>query len=323
MYSEIKADRFQPNGTCPVCTSNCYQDSDVSGTTLVVCPLCGKFRFGPGMELFFSDSGIREMRYKLSFFLRTLAERGAGKRDNSFFPVHDQSSLQPPLATSDPTVREKLNILLRYVAKLSGFPGQSIAIDTANDYSVVCGKNAKEAQFCVDSLKDQGLISVELTMDKTPLCRITASGWQELERQEQSGAESPNGFIAMWFDPSQDTAREAIKAAIAEAGYLPIRIDEVQHVNRIDDEIIARIRSSKFMVADFTGQRQGVYFEAGFMLALGRQVIWICHESAFSDVHFDARQYNTIVYSDLLNLKSNLRLRIEAILGKGPIKASD
>jgi hypothetical protein len=67
---------------------------------------------------------------------------------------------------------------------------------------------------------------------------------------------------SQWFDPSQDTTKEAIKAAIAEAGYLPIRIDEVQHVNKIDDEIIARIRSSKFMVADFTGQRQGVYFEA-------------------------------------------------------------
>jgi nucleoside 2-deoxyribosyltransferase len=323
MYSESNASRFPSNGTCPICTSNCYQDSDVSGTTLVVCPVCGKFRFGPGMELFFSDSSIREMRYKLSFFLRTLAERGAGKRDNAFFPIYDELSLQPSLATLDPTVREKLNILLRYIAKLSEFPGQTVAIDTANDYAVVCGKSAKEAQFCIDSLKEQGLISVELTLDKTPLCRITASGWQELERLDQSGAESPNGFIAMWFDPSQDAAKKAIKTAIAGAGYLPIRIDEVQHVNRIDDEIIARIRGSKFMVADFTGQRQGVYFEAGFMLGLGRQVIWICHESTFPDVHFDARQYNTIVYTDLVNLESSLRLRIEAILGKGPITVSD
>jgi hypothetical protein len=323
MYSEIKADRFQSNGTCSVCNSNCYQDRDAWGKKTVVCPVCGKYRVDSRMELFLSDPGIREMRYKLSFFFRTLAERGAGKQDNAFFPIHNESSIQRSLATSDPRVHEKLNIFLRYIAKLSGFPGQTVAVDTANDYSVVCGKNAKEAQFCIDSLQEQGLISVELTLDKTPLCRITASGWQDLERLEQLGAESPNGFIAMWFDPSQDAARGAIKAAIAEAGYLPIRIDEVQHVNRIDDEIIARIRDSKFMVADFTGQRQGVYFEAGFMLGLGRQVIWICHESAFPDVHFDARQYNNIVYADLVNLKSSLRLRIEAIFGKGPITVTD
>jgi nucleoside 2-deoxyribosyltransferase len=123
----------------------------------------------------------------------------------------------------------------------------------------------------------------------------------------------------MWFDPSQDSARDAIKVAIAAAGYSPIRMDEVQHINRIDDEIIARIRRSRFMVADFTGQNQGVYFEAGYMLGLGRPVLWVCNDSESKKVHFDARQYNTIFYTNLDDLKSRLQLRIEAILGKGPI----
>ena len=142
---------------------------------------------------------------------------------------------------------------------------------------------------------------------------------EELERLEQSGENSPNGFIAMWFDPSQDIAKDAIKSAVLGAGYNPIRIDEVQHVNKIDDEIVARIRQSKFVVADFTGQRQGVYFEAGFMLGLGRPVIWLCNQSDFKEVHFDARQYNTIVYTDPSDLRLKLQFRIEAILGKGPI----
>jgi nucleoside 2-deoxyribosyltransferase len=173
--------------------------------------------------------------------------------------------------------------------------------------------------FCVESLKEQALISVELTTDHSPLCRITASGWQELERLEQSSMESHIGFIAMWFDSSQDFARDAIKGAIASAGYSPIRMDEVEHINKIDDEIIARIRRSRFLVADFTGQNQGVYFEAGYMLGLGRPVFWVCSDSEFKKVHFDARQYNTIVYSDVEELKSKLQFRIESILGKGPI----
>jgi hypothetical protein len=60
----------------------------------------------------------------------------------------------------------------------------------------------------------------------------------------------------MWFDDSMDEVYdEAIKPAISEAGYNPLRIDRVEHANRIDDEIIGRIKGSRFMVADFTGQR--------------------------------------------------------------------
>jgi nucleoside 2-deoxyribosyltransferase len=147
---------------------------------------------------------------------------------------------------------------------------------------------------------------------------LTSNGWQELERIEQSGAESSNVFIAMWFDISQDAAKKSIQSAIAASGYVPIRIDEVEHVNKIDDEIIARIRQSKFLVADFTGQRNGVYFEAGFMLGLGRPVIWLCSESDLDKVHFDTRQYNTIVYANADELRSKLQFRIEAIMGKGP-----
>ena len=43
-----------------------------------------------------------------------------------------------------------------------------------------------------------------------------------------------------------------------------------EHINRIGDEIISQIRRSKFLIADFTGHRGGVYFEAG---ALTRKAI--------------------------------------------------
>jgi nucleoside 2-deoxyribosyltransferase len=159
---------------------------------------------------------------------------------------------------------------------------------------------------------------VEWLLDAQTPCKLTSKGWEELERIEQSGAESSNAFIAMWFDSIQDEVNKSIQSAIVAAGYIPIRIDEQEHVNKIDDEIIARIRQSKFLVADFTGQRNGVYFEAGFMLGLGRPVIWLCNKSDLEKVHFDTRQYNTIVYDDLENMRSKLQFRIEAIMGKGP-----
>ena len=46
-----------------------------------------------------------------------------------------------------------------------------------------------------------------------------------------------------------------------------MRIDRHEHVNKIDDEIIAEIRRARFVVADFThgdtGGRGSVYYEAG------------------------------------------------------------
>ena len=58
----------------------------------------------------------------------------------------------------------------------------------------------------------------------------------------------------------------------------PIRVDRIVHNDKICDRILAESRLAQFVIADFTGQRSSVYFEAGFAIALGRPVIWTCHE---------------------------------------------
>lgn len=147
-----------------------------------------------------------------------------------------------------------------------------------------------------------------------------AKGWAHLASLSQGNVRSDRGFVAMWFDPSMDKADLAIATSIREAGYQAVRIDRHQHNNRIDDEIIAAIRQSKFVVADFTGQRGGVYFEAGFALGLGIPVIWLCRQDDLAKIHFDNRQYNFILWDGdkLDDLKAALRNRIEATIGAGP-----
>jgi hypothetical protein len=54
-----------------------------------------------------------------------------------------------------------------------------------------------------------------------------------------------------------------LQKGISDAGFEPLRINMKEHVNKICDEIIAEIRRSRFVVADYTGQRGGVYYEAG------------------------------------------------------------
>jgi nucleoside 2-deoxyribosyltransferase len=289
---------------------------------MIICSICGKFRFGSTAELFFSDLRTRgiELSYKVSYYLRTVSERALGKRDNKFFPIYTHSDFESMTEAQDPSVREKLQILLIYLAGLTSYPGQHVLFDSKHDYSVLGAKNPAEAEFYQPALEEQGFLRATKTLDGSRFCWLTASGWQELERIHQLGAESPFGFIAMWFDHSQDAVKLSIESAIKDSGFVPIRIDQKEHVNRIDDEMIAQIRQSKFLVADLTGQRNGVYFEAGFMLGLGRPVIWLCNESDLENVHFDARQYNTINYQSVEELKTRLQNRIEAILGRGPHK---
>ncbi len=322
MYKEIS--EYSGNSSCPICGSLCYENSDrspaypVNPQTMIVCPTCGKFRFEFHAKPSFKDTRAKQLGYKLSFRMRSLSERALGKKDNSFFPMYDHDDLEKMAESRDPSVNEKLQMLLKHLAGLSEYPGQQVQFDSVHDYSVLCAKNLEEANFYLRALVDQNFVKTVGAIFKETACVLTSSGWQELERIEQSGAESSNAFIAMWFDHERDAVKDSIQSAIAASGYVPIRIDKVEHVNRIDDEIIARIRRSKFLVADFTGQRNGVYFEAGFMLGLGRPVIWLCKKSELDKVHFDTRQYNMIDYQDVKELESRLQFRIEAIMGKGP-----
>jgi nucleoside 2-deoxyribosyltransferase len=321
MYREFNLEHATPGKRCPVCHAGCFESFDIHGNTQRICPICGRFLFGSSASLFFNFHNGRKdnITYKLSHFFRSISERAFGKSDYFLFPVYNHEDLQRILDKPDPSVREKLQLLLQFIAELSQYPGFRVHFDLNTDYSVICAKNALESQFFIQTLTDQDLIVAEQELSGDTYCKLTSNGWNELERIEQSVMDSQNGFIAMWFDPTQNPTSDAIKSAITAAGYQPIRIDEVEHVNRIDDEILAKIRQSRFLVADFTGQRHGVYFEAGFMLGLGRTVIWICSKSHFAKVHFDTRQYNTIVYENTDELKTRLQFRIEAILGKGPI----
>ena len=329
MYYELKGQTgFKLNGKCPICNSQAYIDFAYLSTftTMAVCGICGRFRYSHQAELFLQGVRVKDdsRRYKLSHILRTISDGARGIRDNSLFPVYLIDDFEKMLDRPDLSVQEKITALLKHLSTISAYPGFKTEFDSANDYSVLCAKNATEANFYMDSLYEQGFLAEKpLNTNQGTTFTLSAKGWIELDRIAKSGSESSNAFVAMWFDPSRKKFFDAMNRAITDAGYLAIRIDFVEHINRIDDEIISQIRQSKVLVADLSGQRNGVYFEAGFMLGLGRPVIWACQKNQLEDVHFDARQYNTIDYESAEDLRKRLQFRIESILGKGIHKSAE
>jgi len=215
-------------------------------------------------------------------------------------------------------IASKPDRLLRLLEKRTAFPGQKMPLDPELEYPAVHAINSGEFGFYLQALQQDGLLEYETTAvpgqsTAALLATITLRGWQRLA---SSGVRSRTAFVAMRFDVSLNSAfLEGIEPAVREAGYEPVRVDRIHHNDQISDRIVVEIRRSRFLIADVTDQRQGVYFEAGFAMALGLPVIWSCREDDLKNVHFDTRQYNHIVWKEPADLRRQLHDRIVATIG--------
>lgn len=294
---------------CPICGSNGDEVAFLSGGK-IICPRCGKYRI--------SEVDATVLTAKLKGDKKRIANVSGWVREHQNELISSET-VERLLQLPTPGISEKAFRLLKFVEKKTSFFGERISgCETARPlpefYAAAWAANHEEFAYILNYLESQGLLVSN---------KITPAGFSYLERAKYSNENSQIGFCAMWFnDCIKPIWKDYIEPAISDAGYEPKRIDEHPHNNRIDDEIIAQIRRSKFVVADFTGQRGGVYFEAGFALGLGLPVIWTCREKELKRVHFDNRQYNFILWEEgnLPEFKLNLQYRIEATLGRGSWK---
>jgi nucleoside 2-deoxyribosyltransferase len=124
----------------------------------------------------------------------------------------------------------------------------------------------------------------------------------------------------MSFAPKlQSVWVDGIKPALEALGYIPIRIDQTHSDDKIDDRIVAEIRRSGLLVADFTGHRRGVYFEAGFAMGLGIPVVWTCQQVDHKNTHFDTRQYQHLLWKTPEDLRELLKNHIAARIPGHPL----
>ncbi len=106
-----------------------------------------------------------------------------------------------------------------------------------------------------------------------------------------------------------------IVQALSDCEFSAIQLAHVEHVDNINDRIMADIRRAQFMIAEFAHHRGGVYFEAGYALGLGKLVIWTCRSQDFHDkVHFDTRPYNHILWDTEADLREKLTNRMRALI---------
>ena len=147
---------------------------------------------------------------------------------------------------------------------------------------------------------------------------ISAEGWKRIDSITHSNRNSRQGFIAMEFSDNTDAIGEDFSSAIKAAGYNPMIIRDKDHNNQIVPEILSEIDKSSFLVMDVSFPNYGAYYEAGYALGKGKQVIICCSSERFEDEdkrnrpHFDIAQKSMVIWNSREELVEKLRKRIEA-----------
>jgi nucleoside 2-deoxyribosyltransferase len=225
-------------------------------------------------------------------------------------------------ATIPRTPKSKLDNLINYLYTLQDYEGGEIDINKGIDHNVLLNKlyfkNHEEYWFYLSTLKDLGYINFidASTIDGNDAIdiRITFLGLEYLIEIQESSENSIDCFVAMSFSDSMNDIRDTIKKTIIECGFNPILVDEINYESdiTINDAIITNIKTCKFLIADFTEQKHGVYFEVGYALGKYKPVIYLCQDIDFKNSHFDTNHYPHIVYKNLNDLHDKLKVKIEA-----------
>jgi nucleoside 2-deoxyribosyltransferase len=227
-------------------------------------------------------------------------------------------------------VMTRMKFALQYLGQHTMQLGDSVSLTNDSDRDTLKllaeteSQNIQEISQLLRMLEETGFVQGNFYVGGGATVRPTAKGWQELDDLKRSRTDSAQAFVAMWFNEfTSEAYTNGIEPALTATGYKAIRIDKKEHNNKIDDEIIAEIRRSRFLIADFTCElksvRGGVYYEAGFAQGLGIPVIWTCKETSLGDLHFDTRQYSHIVWKAPAELFTQLKNRIGATIGDGPL----
>ena len=299
---------------CPLCDRSDAHIAHVANRDALFCEcsVCGRFVFTPESLHTLDSADVKGSRYLLSALTRRNTDAG-GK------PIELLSTTVNPLLESVPRPKTPWDILEPLLLAIHDRTPRDFTEYVwipYLDYARFAVPSADTLGAYLMQLVGLGLVEVDPHQQRPGFSvHLTLAGWDRVAELRRGGRASRRAFVAMSFAVELEAAwTDGIAPALTEAGWKPIRLDRLEHNDRIDDRIVAEIRRAGMVVADFTGNRPGVYFEAGLALGLGLPVVWTVRESDLGGVHFDTRQYNHIIWKDVADLRVRLKDRVLATI---------
>lgn len=298
---------IDPSHVCWICRGQFAQPfPKTHGTIQVDCSTCGNYGISGSLRATTFPLPDNE-RYRFSYWCKQRELEGRAP------PLLNSSTIAAIVAElPNPPTHAKADALLRSLTLMHPVPGSEFKLDTLRQYPLAAARDDREMQFHINRLVARKYLQ---TPPGSEYC-ITGEGWERAaEIAATSASASKTAFVAMHFVPEMlALAASAFKPAIIRAGFEPRLANDPTHNDQIDAHIVAELKACRFVVADVTGARTGVYFEAGYALGEKKPVIWTCKRDRKEDMHFDTRQYNHVLWEDADDLKEQLYYRIVATI---------
>jgi len=302
---------------CPICGGHCFKHSRAgSNLPTYKCDFCFAF------ELADEDIHlVQEQKVVLAGFLFETHMRSHSIRINPGILPFILSDSRIPR-----TPMQKLDKLMLFIYSLgSGFKNHISKL--AKYPPAVCyAEDAAEFNLMVSMLTDIGYLCERQARFGEYDCGyfITVEGMKYAESLLSGNDHSTTVFVAMkCSDDLRSVYENALKPACAKLGFSVFTIDDTNYKGNITDKVITGIKTSRFVIADFTYNTLGVYYEAGYAKGLGRDVIKTCKKEWFEEekdgervnqLHFDIEHDNLILWQDEKDLMQKLEDRIQATI---------
>lgn len=227
---------------------------------------------------------------------------------------------------------EKVDLILQKLDDLAEYDGAYIKAEEYIDKLFFCenarasgvkegGDNTVQLEYMSDFLTENGYVKHL----RNYTYQLLPKALERIYDLRKNQSNSKNVFVSMAFNDGTKPTREAIRTAIVNAGYSPEFIDEIIHNRQIVPEMFRLIRECRFLILDISDPNYGAYYEAGYALGLGKEVIICCSDEVFRKdfgaegkyrkPHFDIAQKQLLIWSNCDDLTQKLTEWIKAIVG--------
>lgn len=296
---------------CPVCQSKATLSPELDGRKRYECNRCGTYYLLDSFEPYFSD---KSNFYKVSSWIY--------EQNHSFktYPELNQEKFEEILKMRDKRIKEKFDLMMK---TLVDYDNRTFDKNEFQDKLLVrCWLRDENELNCLyqKAIEKSFVTGSEIFFDKyiyLNFQKLTFDGHEYIEQLDEPNINSKQVFCAFYFsNDMQEIFDNDVKTAIEKCGltYKRVSSSTTAHDTTINDEIIALIKSSRIVIADFTEHRNSVYFEAGYALGMGIPVIWTCQKGHEKNLSFDTRQYPHIIWDDSEDLKKRLINRIKVLI---------
>ena len=338
---------------CPICDGQAVI-SPYNNDYFIDCYSCGRisvqgFTIEEHLRRFSLDTLSSYLYYNGGFsnplnlddkrFFNIIGGEGFAQREIKTYPYSFEVTKDVVETWYPRNLEEQVDCFLAGLYKRQKYNGQEIPFTKAMLYSacfVRCEnielklkseESKQQADFFLDYLKGEDFIKVRCEDGENTGITLLHKGLSRIDTQGKT-KKSKHIFVSMSFAEKTKPTREAIRQGIIEAGFLPDFIDEIIHNHQIMPEMFRLIRESQLLVLDISDPNYGAYYEAGYALGLGKEVIICCSSEMFNKnyetdeekkferylkPHFDIAQKQILIWNDESDLTKKLSEWIKAL----------